>query len=294
MISSVIKWRLIVGELIEIKGFHVDVYSMREPMRFEEYIQKMPGSTAERINDAWVRVKRLLSLTPVHRQFVINVEAERLLPEYGWEAFVEALLSDWSLQDDVLERVSAAFAGVTHSGPIINSVSSQTLFGHAKLRTGFEAWLLKQRYVLTGKKAQEEVEQMLLCKTYPSSRFQDVRLAEFGMWATWNEDDPAQDPFPTLDKHRIVATLGLAPLRSAEDLLLFTYQLNEPEVRYPTVADAYAGKGWLRYFRPATMNSEYGMTMPHDAKGRDAYRPRPECVHEPIMGSKLVSVRLAH
>ncbi len=102
------------------------------------------------------------------------------------------------------------------------------------------------------------------------------------IWATFRED--VFDPFAEWATAQEVRTgLGLAKPVHPDDqkLFLLVYEVpNDTPVRYPTIADAYAGEGdWNPNFQCTSPNAQWGYTS------GDA----PEVVHDEIRGAQLIA-----
>lgn len=263
-------------------------------MQFEEYIQTLSRHDAQRVYTAWEQVTHLLTSTPVLRQFVINVEAERRADRDVWKSFCGAIVASTLTASSLKEDVTNALTKHTYAsksafvGPEI-TVPQDAIMGRAVSRFGFTRRLIAEGLAADVQEA-ETVVDLLLARKQPHGLFRAARLATGHMWATWNPDDPSANPFPTTKREHVQQQLGLNPQYAGEDLLLLSYRVPDDGVYFPTIVEAYASSTWLRYFRPASMQDHHGWTMPWDAyQGR----PAPECVHAPIFGSALIDIRQA-
>ena len=119
----------------------------------------------------------------------------------------------------------------------------------------------------------------------------DFDLGRFVMWSTFDETGGL--PFERLPQSadHLRAKLGLDPDERGRPLLLLQYTLPSPEAAYlPTIAEAYAGDTWHRYFKPvepAQIPLGYGMTSPWPEFGGTGL---PEVVHAPVKGRHLHAV----
>lgn len=112
------------------------------------------------------------------------------------------------------------------------------------------------------------------------------QISMYNMWSTF--DLKEQDyPFgtPLANPAKILCMLGKDP--DPSPVLLFEFRLPvNVTPRIPTFCDAYAGKIWSRYFRPALPGESYGTTMPTDTCSDK--KGRPEVVHRTILLENLV------
>ncbi len=146
-------------------------------------------------------------------------------------------------------------------------------------------------YFRTEKQARDSFGQ-LFSKSFDAMRanLQNKFLGRFVMWATFNPEGEKGWPFADMpmDANGIRAHLGLNPNEKGKDLIYFVYVL-PPKVEplFPTIADAQ----WHLLFRPVPPGAKWGLTMPWPEIGEEV--PRPEAVHEPIMGSTVEKIGLA-
>ena len=121
-----------------------------------------------------------------------------------------------------------------------------------------------------------------------SAQFASAPIGDYILWATFAIDGPTSPPLPLsasgkkLKRAEVAAVLGLPREWSDPNsgpLLAIGYK--SAKIRHPTkpsIAHAYAGPWWNRYFRP-NPGAEYGETCPWP----ECRLPgQPELVHEPI------------
>jgi hypothetical protein len=107
------------------------------------------------------------------------------------------------------------------------------------------------------------------------------------IWSTFSEEaETGRDPFRNwTDVDTIRGRLGLQDPQNPDDpeergLVLLVYRVpSAVNVRYPTVADAYAGSGWNPNFQCSDRGDDWGYTS----------GDRPEVVHDVIQGKQFVA-----
>jgi len=159
------------------------------------------------------------------------------------------------------------------------------LLGRAVEKNSFTNHLIKNCSFLNGNRAQaEDLITRLLVEDPLSRKEASLPMSLYATWSTWNEKDPAGDPFlfSTGEAGFIRACLGLDGGRClTQGLLLFTYTLgNRYSLFRPTVADA----GLHRYFKPPDIGSDnHGWTNPSPSTSVSVTGAspisRPEAIH---------------
>ena len=209
----------------------------------------------------------------------------------GWESVRNVVVVSWSEAADLQRTLTETFRRHTLTGrPAIVDLDLACL-GRAVGKQRFLGFLRDQFRLSTVDEAEQFVDDLLGRSMLVQPNREQLKLVWLGrkgrvMWATFDEPNPRQNPFVSLpsDADSIRARLGLDP-NEKDDLLLFVYGLpGGADARFPTIADAYAGEPWLRYFRPAGATDPCGRTMTWDTC---ADPPLPEVVHEAVTGETL-------
>lgn len=118
-----------------------------------------------------------------------------------------------------------------------------------------------------------------------SEQLSDCKLGNHLIWSTFSEEENGNDPFRNWTDANIVRDrLGLQDPQHPEDpeergLVLLVYRVpSTVTIRYPTIAEAYAGSGWDPNFQCSDPEDCWGYTS----------GGRPEVVHEVIRGNQFV------
>jgi hypothetical protein len=265
-------------------------------MTLDAYMSALHGKEKIRAVDGWRRFRRGNppgSLRPVaYRQFVLNVDLERHLPADAWRDLTDAVCRSTAGPADRVQHVRDACRRHVISGPVIPKPHRNALYGRAVERSLFVKQLVQRNVALTHRAAEKRVDDLLAMNLpSPERAALAFHLSDYGMWTTWDENDPLRMPFPSRDQQAIVEELGLRRRAATGELILLTYQLPaDVSLRFPTIADVGASQAWSTQFRPATSADPHGYTMPWTTSSR---LPRPEAIHLPISAARLVDVDVA-
>jgi hypothetical protein len=217
-----------------------------------------------------------------------NLKMESRLPEAAWNELIDALLIVTAEGAAVRNALRAVFRRWVLIGTIIG-VTSETIFGRAISTESLKALLRKRT---PGRKAGDFATEIRDFYTKPLSlirkRWSRRGLGNYLMWSTFSIH--SRRPFSgfpmTADGIRRI--LGLDPRLRNKPLLLMEYHLgNGIEIRFPTIADAYAGDEWSYFFTPAPEKAPHGLIRAWPEYASQT-KPRPEVVHKVISGDHLV------
>ncbi len=252
-------------------------------MTLDEFVRSLPVDTRQLLKERFDLLLRHIALT---KQFVHNIGAECRLTDMFWRDLVGAVVSVSVDADRLKPAIVEVCRNHTHSGGPI-ALPWPTLYGRAVPKEQFCKYLRKWGYMDTLPEARDFVSQLARCSLADcKTQLGSMHLGKYAMWATFDPANPADDPFLRLpaDTEELSARLGLNPDESRRDLLLLVYSLPAGIVpNFPTIADSYAGEGWLLWFRPAGSDAECGWTLPWKPKAQ----PCPEVIHRPITGETL-------
>jgi hypothetical protein len=242
--------------------------------------------------------------TGLGRIIVPNLNSlEHFLPPEEMAPLLDVLLT-WDGVDSLYlekEYRQACYLRVRRGGEVKN-LPSGVLLGRAVERPMLESYLEERYFYRTAFFGSfDQIKDFVnrLCLGLPlSSREAGLMLAEFSMWATWEQGASATDPFAFAadDALQIRACIGLQKRLASLELLLMIYQKPAGlSLCRPTVADAELHP----HFQPPPKGfKNHGWTRPWstDLVDWDGGRPvpRPECVHEAIpIGALNLPVRIA-
>src|SRR5262249_46148874 len=122
------------------------------------------------------------------------------------------------------------------------------------------------------------------------ARWRNMPLGRYLMWSTFSLESNSGRPFDGMPNSADVVRglLGLDHNERGLPLLLFEYTLPmSVTLRFPTVAEAYAGDSFPYFFRPAPAGAPHGLIMSWPEYQDQS--PRPEVVHEVISGGLLAA-----
>jgi hypothetical protein len=226
---------------------------------------------------------------------VDNVQWESRLPKDVWDGLFRALLAASDKPEAVKQAIANFFCRVTLRGDLLPA--RPVRLGRARDFNKVVDWYIDVRHI-------DENRARQFFNTYfgrvPKERprgWNDLPLAKYLMWCTFHPVNSTYDPFEGLASKAwdIRCQLGLsAPHNKTEKLVLFEYTLpDDIHIRFPTVADAYAGQEWAYHFQVAPEKSltspppQHGWTLPWK---ECAEKPGlPEAVHEVVRGNCLTA-----
>jgi hypothetical protein len=216
---------------------------------------------------------------------VNNLRSESRLGDAAWRDIVEALRQSPRRAGNLKRAYVKACQKHILEGEALPT-PWPVCYGRAVSPQRFYKWLKEGGYVSSIPEARSYVQRLFL---YPlvavRVKLQKIDLGPFVMWATFDPNNPAGDPFSAFpsDADGIRAQLGINLRERGQPLLLFVYELpSDVEPRFPTVADAQ----WHVLFRPAPPSARWGLVMPWPEVA-EKEPPRPEVVHKPITGATL-------
>jgi hypothetical protein len=255
-----------------------------------DYLGGLPPSQKQTFDNRLEVLQVYIALT---QQCVHNIRGESRLPVEFWRDLVEALIAVPPDVDKLRTAIVQVCRSYTHRGGAIPS-PWPIVYGRVTGKEQFCQYLRDEGYLDTLTEARQFVSR-LTGYSAPDCRteLRGIYLGKYAMWATFDPVNPSQDPFLSLptQAEELSKRLGLIQAERRRDMVLLVYTLPTGiEPYFPTIADSYAGEGWLLYFRPAIPGALYGLTHPWapDAK------PCPEVIHKPITGETLHStVRIA-
>jgi hypothetical protein len=264
-------------------------------MTLQQFLDDVPLAEREALEAAWTRVDEAMrekGLSHVPE----TVEDECRLPEEAWAHLFEVLL-DWQRLLDALDdaanatdgegadMVAAAMTKVFQSrtlhGPDIED--TPTPKGRAIPVPDFSG-LMEETQAFSSANAREQFFNDRRAGHSPTDPYdQQLRNCSLGRYLIWSTFQPSvDDPFEGLpDAATVREGMGLPPPQGAQDreLVLLVYEVPaDLPVRYPTVADAYAGEEWPPRFECSNPDDPWGYTE----------GGRPEVVHDVIDGKHLV------
>jgi len=263
-------------------------------LNLELLLEKMPADEKVECEE---RLYILASISGIGYQVVANLRCESRLDELAFGDIVQGLLQATADSEELkIVYIEKCRQHILKGGAIPKPWP--LYFGRVVTRERFCTIALKKVSDI------EESELKLLLNdlfSKPSDavkkRFQKVlenmenkALGEYVIWATFNPEDLAGNPFAgtPVDADGIRALLGLDPNEKGKDLICFVYAL-PPDVEplFPTIADAQ----WHSRFRPAPSGAKWGLTMPWPEVEEEV--PCPEVVHKPITASTLEQIEIA-
>jgi hypothetical protein len=221
-------------------------------------------------------------------QAVANIRNESRLSAEAWQTIFRGLLSAPLDSGVITYALTDSLRCWTLKGPAL-SVPGSIKLGRAITIDRFCRMLVKLGYFASNQTAWRAVRSIISKPAGVAKwRLGHVKLGLYLIWSTFNPGIDEAGPFDEMPKEAdvIMGRLGLDRNERGKSLLLLEY-MRPPEItlRFPTVAEAYAGQQWSYFFRPATQAAAYGMTMPWPEYEREA--PLPETVHEPTHGANL-------
>lgn len=210
-----------------------------------------------------------------------TVEDECRLPASAWDELLAAL--DAADAADVPSTMTTVFQDWIRNGPEIED--PPTPKGRAVDANRFLSWLDDQNVFASpsGKRQFLDDVQEDTSPTPPSHhQLRPLKLGKHVIWATFRAE--VVDPFADWATAEEVRTgLGLTKPAQPDDQKLFLLVYRVPDhvpVRYPTIADAYAGEGdWNPNFQCAPPDAPWGYTS----------GDVPEVVHDEIRGAQLIA-----
>ena len=207
-----------------------------------------------------------------------NVWAESRLPASAWDEIIAGLVACAGTPDQVRAVLVRTCQRYILKGPTIAWSDS---LGRAVTSDRLADILYGRGYFASHYAARRSIRNLL------GRELHLLKLAwrgyELGSWLAWGTFDPANpgDAFRTFPTTAdgIRGVLGLSKSDKGRALLLLRYSLPKSSaVRFPTIAEAYAGAAWNYFFTPATPGSPHGRTLPWPEY--EDHPPRPEVVHE--------------
>jgi hypothetical protein len=262
-------------------------------MRFEEFRMTLDEDARSGLDDEWRKCLGLFrAAAGIHWQFVINLEAERRLPESGWATLCQVILQGTSQVSDLQRVLTDAFRSYIRKGPVVGLPKSVPL-GRAITREIFLE-LLRRQFTFNSDDEKDQFVEDLLAPDASVDAIREIledkELGRYLMWATFDlgsDGEPSgRDPFYSMppDAEGIAARLGLSPNYKGQDLFLAIYKLPaNVSAQYPTIADAYSDNDWPYYFRPSPDGERWGTTMPWDG----GLTPCAEVVHDVVKGGQI-------
>lgn len=246
-------------------------------MTLEEFFTASAEEAEQR--ECWNKVVELLEaedLLHIQRNF----EVESRLPERAWSGVFVVLKveEEWS---ELRVQLMVVFRGFTLHGPEIATTPQPK--GRA-LDVGRLKTLLKQAGI-SSPIAQEQFINDVRAGHAPGIPYHQFLstcpLGSHLIWSTFSE--AGGDPFENVHDAEVVRDrLGLMPpigLDDQELVLLVYYVPSDVLIRYPTIADAYAGEAWNPYFQCSNPSDSWGYTS----------GGHPEVVHDVVHGRHLVA-----
>jgi hypothetical protein len=253
--------------------------------RLEEVLEKRGADDRAKVEACLYSLSTYRTTT---YQAFENLKVETRLPEPAWNELIDALLSVTAEGASVCNALRALFRHWILRGTIVD-VAGGTIFGKA-ISTAVLKALLRKR--TPGRKVADFAKEVRDFYTKPlpliQKRWSRRGLGNYLMWSTFSIH--SRRPFRgfpiTADGIRRI--LGLDPRLRNKPLLLLEYHLGDGiEIRFPTIADAYAGDEWSYFFTPAPEKAPHGLIRAWPEYARQT-KPRPEVVHEVISGDRLV------
>ena len=229
----------------------------------------------------------------IGRRAVCNIQEESRLPQDAWNSLFRMLLAAPDDAKAMKRGIADCFCNFTLRGDPLPT--RPVRLGRTVDFQRVVDWYADVRGI-------PECRARQFFKSYfdkgankPPRRWSDVPLARYLMWCMFHPSDTKCDPFEGMPSKAwdIRCQLGLsAPVDPDEEIVLFEYGLpHDVQIRFPTVADAYAGQGWAYHFQVAPRENlaspppAYGSTLPW--KECEDKPGRPEAIHEVIRGSCL-------
>lgn len=250
-------------------------------MTLNQYLENSPEAdskgevwewTAEVLNDADLAYVRE------------TVENECRLPECAWDDLLMALGE--AEEERVPEVMTEVFRSKELCGPDIPE-EAPIPKGRALSISRFRS-LMRQAEVSPDRREQiiEDVRSGFTPAVPYSKQLSQCDLGEHLIWSTFREkEEEGRDPFRHLtDPATVRDHLGLRDPQNPDDpeergLVLLVYRVpSTVNVKYPTIADAYAGSGWNPNFQCSDREDPWGYTS----------GGRPEVVHDVIRGKQFI------
>lgn len=248
-------------------------------MTLEQYLDGLSPKKQKDRKGVWrwaVSVLDDLNLAHVWKA----VTRECRLPEDAWDDLFGVV--DAARRKNLEDEMTMAFRGwKLHGKEIANTPTPK---GRAMDLRGFSG-LMERTEEFDSETAREAFFNARRKGDPPSEPYwKQLSSCELGrhnlIWSTFQAS--VDDPFEGLpDAPAVRTALGLPASQGARhrELVLLVYVVpTDLPVRYPTVADAYAGPDWNPYFECSNPGDSWGYT-----KG-----DRPEVVHEVIEGGHLI------
>lgn len=247
-------------------------------MTLQQYIDNSAGPDARDEVWSWT-TEALTDLGLDHVQ--ATIENECRFPESAWDDLFTAL--DDAAAGNVGEVMTRVFQNWIRNGPEIPDTPAPK--GRAIDANRFLNWLDDQDVFASpsGKRRFLDDVQGSSSPTPPShQQLRQLKLGHHVIWATFREE--VFDPFSGWATAQEVRTgLGLMEPARPDDqkLFLLVYRISaDVAVRYPTIADAYAGEGaWNPNFQCAPPDAPWGYTSGN----------APEVVHDEVRGTQLIA-----
>lgn len=258
-------------------------------MTYEEAIGRFSEDERRQIDE---RLRILADHSALGLQARMNLRIESRLPPDAWEALFRALLAVGTDPQTIKMSITQSLRSWTLQAPEIPP-PRPAVFGRAVTLYRICKMLVDRGDFGTIDRAEKSVRRLLsqLPGTVPPV-WRKRSLGQFLMWSTFHPDRTSS-PFDGLpvEADAIRAHLGLLLAERGQPLLLLEYSV-PPDVplRYPTVAEAYAGDDWSYFFRPPLADDPHGKTLPWPEPAE--MTPRPEVVHVVIRGDQLTGGRV--
>lgn len=241
----------------------------------------------------------LQKLTTLRRSAAIgeravdNIQKESRLPRDAWDALFRMLLAAPDDAKAVKRGIADCFCNFTLRGDPLPT--RPVRLGRAVDFQRVVGWYADVRGIPESRARQFFKSYFDKGANKLPRRWSDFPLARYLMWCMFHPSDTKRGPFDGMPSKAwdIRCRLGLsAPLDPDEEIVLLEYGLpHDVQIRFPTVADAYAGQGWAYHFQVAPEANlaspppAYGSTLPW--KKCEDKPGRPEAVHEVIRGRCL-------
>lgn len=256
-------------------------------MRLDSYLAKLSEAKRKGVQD---RLSTLETASAIGRQAVINLRAETRLPSAALKDLMAGLLKSANDAGEIKQAMTAVMrCHVLEDRELPPPLPSS--LGRAVTLDQFARLLKDQGYRSTVLLARRAIRSLLgRSGRVVRNRWRTYSLGKYLMWCTFDQSLSAADPFATMpsEADEVRALLGLSVEDRGKELLLLVYELPaDAKLRYPSVAEAYAGSGWNYFFRPAAEGAPFGLTMLWPEREKEA--PRPEAVHEVITGGNLTA-----
>lgn len=262
-------------------------------MTFSEYIQLLQIVDQNHIH---ATISKLKSASDSHSRFCENIWKECRVDTDFWQGVATILLKTTTTGnvEAIIEELRSFFRDKPCCGEPIkshNPVHLGRVFSKQRLSA-----LHGNAEKISNLDAQSVIEGMLLPADFsdipidPADNLLDrTPLGDHGkMWSTFDDADDAATLQPRYASEPLKKTQCCFGLPYCDDLSIFLeYSAASVTLRFPTIADAYAGLDLNDAYEPSGINDSCGRTRPNDDCPHHGACGVPECVHEVINGSRL-------